>query len=60
MRLDTIGGGNIIFAAGGTGLCPYMDLIDLLYKRQVAKVERCSKFNLLNLNPILLKHEKFF
>lgn len=59
MRLDTIESGNIIFAAGGTGLCPYMDLIDLLYKYQIAKIERCSKFNLKKLCPIL-ENKNFF
>lgn len=32
MRLETLKEGNIIFIAGGTGLCPYMDIIDLLFK----------------------------
>ena len=51
MKLDSIEPGLLVFVAGGTGLYPYMDLVDLLFKSQVIDKERDK--HLLEQNPIL-------
>ncbi len=37
LALDNLNSKNIVIFAGGTGLYPYSDLIDLLYKSKIAQ-----------------------
>lgn len=43
LRLSEIAEGKIVIVAGGTGLFPFSDLIDLLYKDQLLKEEPSLK-----------------
>lgn len=56
LKLDMLPAGKIVMIAGGTGFYPYMDLVDLLYKRKVLREERVSATEaakIKKLNPIL-------
>ena len=43
--------GKIIIFAGGTGICPFIDLIDVLFKRTLCQQGHSLKNRILNLNP---------
>lgn len=45
--------GRIVIVAGGTGLFPFSDLIDLLYKEQLINYKPQLKEEILHLSPIL-------
>jgi len=45
--------GKVIIVAGGTGIYPFSDLIDLLYKDQLAKDNPELKNIINSLSPIL-------
>lgn len=45
--------GKIIMVIGGTGLYPFSDFIDLLYKEQLIQHNPSVKTEVLELNPIL-------
>jgi hypothetical protein len=51
--LSEIKAGTILIVAGGTGLYPFSDLIDLLYKDYIIQPNPAWKGDLLKLNPIL-------
>lgn len=35
LKLDTLTPGKLVFICGGTGFYPFMDLVDLLFKRKL-------------------------
>ena len=45
--------GKILMVAGGTGIYPFSDIIDLLYKEQLMKSKPETKDEILELSPIL-------
>ena len=45
--------GKIIMVAGGTGIYPFSDFIDLLYKEQLMIHSPAAKADILELSPIL-------
>lgn len=53
--------GRVIVVAGGTGLFPFSDLIDLLFKDQAVKEGNKLSQELLNADPVLKQKpfEKF-
>ena len=53
LELDTTNPGRIVVLAGGTGLYPFSDLIDLLYKDYMIKMKHKMSNELLNADPIL-------
>lgn len=53
LSLDTIDSTKIVLFAGGTGLYPYCDFIDLLYKSMLVSQKHDSAKKLLQGDPIL-------
>lgn len=53
LRLTATAPGRIIIIAGGTGLFPFSDLIDLLYKAELIKNNLGLKREILELSPML-------
>lgn len=53
LELATTPPGKIIVLAAGTGLYPFCDLIDLLFKSQILLEDHESKQKILKNNPIL-------
>ena len=45
--------GRIVVVAGGTGLFPFSDLIDLLYKDRMVRLNHRAKDELLTADPLL-------
>ena len=45
--------GRVILVAGGTGIYPFSDFIDLLYKDELMKKNPAAKDEILNVSPIL-------
>ena len=45
--------GRIVVLAGGTGLFPFSDLIDLLYKDRMVRLNHRTKDELLTADPLL-------
>jgi hypothetical protein len=45
--------GKVIIVAGGTGLYPFSDLIDLLFKTQVARTDKSKQLLIFQQNPLL-------
>lgn len=39
LELETLKEGTVILIGGGTGINPYLDLIDLLFKQQLIEKE---------------------
>lgn len=53
LQLANTSPGRIVVVAGGTGLFPFSDLIDLLYKEQLINYKPQLKEEILHLSPIL-------
>jgi len=53
LELETTGPGRIIVMAGGTGLFPFSDFIDLLYKDYMIKKNHKMSRELLAADPVL-------
>ena len=45
--------GKILIVAGGTGIYPFCDLLDLLYKEQLMKEKPQLRDEILELSPVL-------
>lgn len=45
--------GKVIIVAGGTGLYPFSDLIDLLFKAQIARTDKSKQLLIFQQNPLL-------
>lgn len=45
--------GRIVIVAGGTGLFPFCDIIDLLYKSICLEENNSHKTEILEINPII-------
>jgi tRNA A37 N6-isopentenylltransferase MiaA len=45
--------GKIIIVAGGTGLYPFSDLIDLLFKNSIANSDPQTQASIFGISPIL-------
>jgi len=61
IELEDTKAGRVIVVAGGTGLFPFSDLIDLLFKDQAVKEGNKLSQELLNADPVLKQKpfEKF-
>jgi predicted ferric reductase len=35
MKFETVGAGKVIIVAGGTGMFPFIDFIDILFKKSL-------------------------
>ncbi len=55
LQLKELGPGKVIIIAGGTGLLPFSDLIDLLFKDEYSKVNPAFKKRFCEVSPILSK-----
>ena len=53
LRLHNLTPGKVIIVAGGTGLYPFCDLIDLLFKENLAERNTAHKAFIFKHNPIL-------
>jgi hypothetical protein len=53
LELDVTKPGRIVIVAGGTGLFPFCDIIDLLYKSLYLEETNKHKTEILEANPIL-------
>jgi NAD(P)H-flavin reductase len=53
LELDSTSPGRIIVLAGGTGLFPFCDLIDLLYKAHILSENHENRNLILAQSPIL-------
>lgn len=53
MSLDEIPNGRIVMFAGGTGIHPYCDLIDLLYKETLVQQNQPLSNEIIGLNPLV-------
>ena len=62
LQLDTTAPGRIVIVAGGTGLFPFSDLIDLLYKAHVIEESHPMASELIHKDPLLKKRpfSKYF
>ena len=61
LELEDTKAGRVIVVAGGTGLFPFSDIIDLLFKAQVIQEKHKLSQELIKADPILKKKpfEKF-
>lgn len=55
LALDCVTAKNIVVFAGGTGLYPYSDLIDLLFKAKLVREEHQLSSMILESDPLLKK-----
>ena len=53
LQLSITKPGKIILVAGGTGIYPFSDFIDLLYKEQLMLHNPAAKEEILNVSPVL-------
>jgi hypothetical protein len=53
MSLDEMPNGRIVMFAGGTGIHPYCDLIDLLYKETLVQQNQPLSNEIIGLNPLV-------
>jgi NAD(P)H-flavin reductase len=53
LHLHELTPGKVVIVAGGTGLYPFSDLIDLLFKDQLRRTDPSKEALLLQLNPLL-------
>jgi hypothetical protein len=56
LKLGETAPGTILIIAGGTGLYPFSDLIDLLFKDSLIAKNHPMKNAILQKNPILAKY----
>ena len=52
-QLDQLEAGEVFIIAGGTGIYPFLDLIDLVYKKHLITVKPHLANEILSLNPLL-------
>ena len=69
LKLDTLAPGRIVFVSGGTGFYPFMDLVDLIYKKKILdtgvassrEVEAMKKLDpIMEQNDFLKEHTFLF
>jgi hypothetical protein len=53
LKLNELAAGTVLIVAGGTGLYPFSDLIDLLFKDALVKKNHPMKAAIMRQNPIL-------
>ncbi len=53
LQLSTTNSGRIIIVAGGTGLFPFSDLFDLLYKEQLIGINSFIREEVFAISPVL-------
>jgi NAD(P)H-flavin reductase len=53
LELDATNPGRIIVVAGGTGLFPFSDLIDLVFKSEIIEKKHMMSQELLAADPLL-------
>jgi len=56
LKLTSTEPGKIIIVAGGTGLYPFSDLIDLLFKSSIVSSDPQTQSSILAISPILGQH----
>jgi hypothetical protein len=55
LKLGEVAQGTVLIIAGGTGLYPFSDLIDLLFKDALVKQNHAMKAHILRQDPVLSK-----